>query len=278
MRRLLTITALSMLLGACGAPGTPMTVPIRAPYHTLQAAPAPATPTQAQETGGSELPFPFLADVNLTQAQTSRIQAIAQQYAAPAQAQSQQQENPMRALLLEPRVDQERLISVFRDEAQRQQTQQQQFIQMLAAVRDVLTDQQRQAAADAIRQADQQAQQEAQAAQSQQPTQSQASAAPQGPQLNLTLGQQALFKAAMPEPPQQQQATQTNPLADFMVSGDSQALAAALAPPADTEQRFAALARAYASLSLAQRSALVNYQPPSPPPEAQGETSQAASE
>jgi hypothetical protein len=217
------------------------------------------------------LPFPFLENIGLSDAQKQQIQTIVRQRApAPNQQQAKQEAEQFKAALSGARVDTATLTRLLTAQEKRDRQEFSQFVQTLLAVRRVLTPQQAQAAARAIRQQAQQAEQQARQAEQQaqqQGPQAQGAAQaspPPGPQLNLTQAQEALFDAA--EPPEVDPRRASEGLATLLASGDARSFTQAVTPSRSADEQARSVVRAYAGLSQQQRQTLINYRPPTPQP------------
>lgn len=246
----LTLLVPLVLVVACSRlPTAPATPAVTSRYHTLQTAPQP----QASISPVLQV-FPFLAAANLSDAQESQILSLLQQQPSlPGQDAQQQLAQQWKNLLTSPTLDTDALKTFLQARAREAQAQQKQAQALLAAVRDLLTPEQRTAVGANIRQA---------ISTSKQQTAMQAQPSPEPtPELGLTAEQQGLFQAAEPSPDPVADEASGQALADFFAGGNQQAFEASAPSEASADAQLDAMIKAYASLSQQQRTTLVNYQP-----------------
>jgi Spy/CpxP family protein refolding chaperone len=230
-----------VLLSGCAAAGS---------------SPASAGPLGRAEPAAAaspeDIPYGFLANVGLTEAQRKAISAIATRYRAQEdQATLRARVETFRALLRAPTLDEAALGAYFREAAERGRKAIARLAPMYLDVREQLTDTQREAAAAALLAPPRQESTQANASP---PQQSQGEARAEKPQVTLTEEQKQLFVAALVPPPDP--AAVAKAVAELMRTGGTDALTTALAPGRSVDEVTVAQVKAFASLTLAQRQQL----------------------
>lgn len=234
--RLASLVLAVASLSACGRELPPAAIPDR-------------RVEQADPSASAGSPFAFLAGVDLTTAQTTALTAIAERARPPADAgAAKARADRFAALMAAPTLDEAALAAFLREGAQGAAKVRAGLVAMYVSVHETLTPSQREAAAAAI-----QAQLDRPAAQ---PSAAPAEQAGQQPAngLTLTAQQQALFAATASPPTDPRPGLKA--LVTLMRTGNKAPLEASLAPKTDPEARVAALVKAFASLTPAQRKQL----------------------
>lgn len=202
-----------------------------------------ATQQQQQQPTPIQLALPFLANVGLTADQTQLIEAaIKQAWPQPDAATVQQDAQAFQAAVSGEQVDQDQLRQLLTKSETEERASRLKLVELLTAVRVLLTEDQRAQAAQAVLNPPKQ----------QEPQQPQQQPDQQGPQLSEE--QQQLFEATQAAPSDPQAVPKA--IAGLLQTGQADALAQALTPTRDVATQVEAQVTALSSLTLAQRKAM----------------------